>query len=460
MKESTRRPARASARAALALWRAFHSSRSEHATLSSILVRHTRLRALLVLALALLACGDGRRTVTGQSDRYSLTVQVRPGEGLAAVSQALAWPSNGVPGARVIAERVLNESTDAPSTDTVISDAQGVAQFAALAMGRYTLRVARTFSVAERERAEKVLQDVDELVGVVRISLTARLSDTARVELARAGGSSLIFSESFPAWPAGPSGNQYYFGGYLEIVNNSDTSIVLAGKLWFDAHRGYIRSNVHPDGCSFFLAIERDPDGVWTRWLFRFPDTAKPLAPGEAIVLAIDAVDHRPFGRAGFFDLSGADFEFLGTRDVDNPLVPNMINVGPQVYAALGHGWGFSGGRQVWGLANSVDVEALPHWKDVVFGGGTYLRVPTGAILDIVRYNWAEPHFFPDVVDCPSPIFGGVDAADAVLLTIQDTLAIHRKVSRTLPNGRVVFQRSRNSAADWITGRGTPGKVP
>ena len=459
MKESTRRPARASARAALALWRAFHSSRSEHATLSSILVRHTRLRALLVLALALLACGEGRRTVTGQSDRYSLTVQVRPGEGLAAVSQALAWPSNGVPGARVIAERVLNESTDAPAADTTESDARGVARFTTLALASYAVRVARTFSTTERTLAASALGDVDELVGVVKVSITPALTDTTHITLSRVGGSSLVISEVFPAFPTGPSGQQYYYGGFFEIANNSDSIVPLEGKVWFDAWPAYIQSPQRPNGCSIHLPIERDPGGLWVRWMYRFPVGAKPLASGDAIVLATDAIDHRAFGRAGFFDLSRAHFEFRGTSDVDNPLVPNMTEIGPRVFAADGHGYRFGGGRKVWGLANPLNVDSLPQWTDLVFGG-KYVRIPVSALLDVVRYKRNVPRFDPRIVDCPSAVLESVDAGDAVLLTIEDTLGIHRKVSRTLPSGRVVFQRSRNSAADWITGPGTPGKVP
>ena len=78
----------------------------------------------------------------------------------------------------------------------------------------------------------------------------------------------------------------------------------------------------------------------------------------------------------------------------------------------------------------------------------------------LFRSDWDVPNSIPSITFCPSAIAGNIDAADAVLLTVQDTLGIHRKVSRTLPNGRVVYQRSRNSASDWIAGPGTPGKVP
>lgn len=421
-------------------------------------LRFCRISAMWALGLALAAC-DARRTITGEEALHGLTVRVQLAPELTALSQALAWPPHGVPGARVVMEREGSEQGEPLAAATAVSDVQGLAHFTRLKRARYVLRVERSFSAAERVQAGNALAGVDALVGAVGVTLIGATSDTFRIALKSSGGSSLVFSEIAPAWPAASTGDQYYYGGYFEIANNSDTVVALAGKLWFDAYGGYIRSPVVPDGCNYFLPLERDARGVWTRWIYRFPPDARPITPGEVVILATDAIDHRLFGLAGLRDLSRADFEFLGPADIDNPLVPNMIDLSPRAYSE-GHGWRFRGGRQVWGLAVALGVDTLPRYVDHAFGRDTWLRVPVSALLDIVRYNWDMPSSNPSIVDCPSPIMSDVDAADAVLLKIQDTLAIHRRVSRTLPDGRVVYQRSRNSAADWITGPGTPGKVP
>ena len=143
--------------------------------------------------------------------------------------------------------------------------------------------------------------------------------------------------------------------------------------------------------------------------------------------------------------------------DTDNPLAVNMISVAPREYDAS-HGWRFRGGRQVWGLALPVGIDTLPKIARLPFDASqsTWVRIPAAALLEIVRYNDNVPQFDPTTVDCPSPILSDIDAADAVLLTIEDTLTIHRRISRTLPNGRVIYQRSRNSAADWFAGPGAP----
>ena len=107
-------------------------------------------------------------------------------------------------------------------------------------------------------------------------------------------------------------------------------------------------------------------------------------------------------GVRAFLDLTRADFEFTGPADVDNPLVPKMISVGPQEYN-FGHGWRFRGGREVWGLANPVDMDSLPRWTDLVFFFRNWCANSAAALLDIVRYNPNVPRFDPTIVDCPSP---------------------------------------------------------
>ena len=112
----------------------------------------------------------------------------------------------------------------------------------------------------------------------------------------------------------------------------------------------------------------------------------------------------------------------------------------------------------MWGLATALNIDSLARspFLPLVPSSDTYIRIPNTALLDLVRYNWDVPQFDPISVDCPSPILSDIDAADAVLLTVEDTLSIHRRLSRTLPNGRVIFQRSRNSATDSFARRATP----
>ena len=73
-----------------------------------------------------------------------------------------------------------------------------------------------------------------------------------------------------------------------------------------------------------------DIDGV--TYIFQFPgspgETNHPIRPGQFMVLAVDAVDHKALF-PGSVDLSRADWEFynqFSPEDIDNPSVPNLIN--------------------------------------------------------------------------------------------------------------------------------------
>ena len=420
--------------------------------------RTLRLPLVCALTSLLASCGDARRTITGRSAAYTLSVRVEASAALASVGPALGWPAGAIPNARVIAARVPDGPQDATNADTAVTDASGTARFSQVAQARYVLRVSRAISVAEQAMAP-ALQGVSELVGTATITVSGDSALVSRVAVTAVGGSSLLITEVFPSWPAQPSGQQYYYGGYIEIYNNTDSTISLAGKAFLDIQGGYLMGPQRPNGCSIYAPIEHDPLNVWARYVFRFPDDAGALHSGESAVLATDAVDHTRFGGPGFLDLSTAAFEFKGSSDADNPNAKNMRDDAARVFEADGHGFRFRGGRQVWALARELNPDTLTRWIDPVFGG-LFTRIAATSLLDLVRYDWDEPNTTPSITFCPSAIAGSIDPSDAVYLKVQDTLAIHRRVARTLPDGRIVYQSSHNSAADWITGRASPGRAP
>jgi hypothetical protein len=303
------------------------------------------------------------------------------------------------------------------------------------------------------------------LAGVATIVLSPSAADTLDVELSGVGAGSLAFSEIFQSEPLLSSiGEVYMWGAYLKIYNNADTTIQLAGKLSISAQTAYsyIQGVPAPYNCTTFAAVQNDPAGLWAQFIFRFPDTAQPLAPGKGALIATDAIDHTQIkNAAGFFDLSRADFEFKGDQDAHNPLAQGMLDIGPRRYDGP-HGWVSNGSRQVLALAEPLGLDSLPSHYDPVLGGGqTLLRIPTAALLDVVQWKPIDVGSSYQVTDCPSSVVASIDAAEAKsVFTFYDTLSMHRRVSRTLPTGRVILQQSHNSAADWYAAPGTPYKVP
>lgn len=349
----------------------------------------------------------------------------------------------------------------APAADTALTDTAGFAHFTRLTFTRYALSVSRDFTDSELTRAGSALDNIDGLIGSSVLDLASAQPETVVVQARVVGGSSLVISEVFPTKPVLADGSSYYFDNYWEVYNNSDTVIALAGKLFIDGFPQYIELPGSRYNCQTFAAFQNDPAGLWANYTVRFPDDARPLGPGETAVIATDAVDHRQFSHsAGFFDLSRADYEFRGSADVDNPLAKNMVDVGPHRPAGLGHGLTAWTSRLVWALALELDVDTLPSHYDPVWGGGsTLVRIPNAALLDVVQWKTTSRSSL-NPTECRSPVQPDLDAAPAIMLSNDDSLAMHRRVKRILPSGRVVLQRSRNSAADFTPAPGTPGRVP
>jgi hypothetical protein len=206
-----------------------------------------------------------------------------------------------------------------------------------------------------------------------------------------------------------------------------------------------------------------DPAGIWSRFFYKFPGTGRsyPLAPGKTAVVATDAIDHSAIVRT-LPDLSRADFEFVGSSDVDNPDVPNMINVGPGEWAdVLGHGLFFSSLSNTVFIADSVDTASLP--RDFLpVNAPEYRRIPTGRILDVVTTTIVasqESVFgFPL---CAGDVNALFDRQRAKLIDVEQPYSVVRKVASTLPSGRIVLQRTLTSSRDFtVQDPPTPGRVP
>lgn len=421
-----------------------------------------RMTALfLSVTFAVVGC-EGRRTITSTVAPLGLTVRVHTAPNLADAARALGWSGTAVPGAVIVAEYAAVDA--GPKTvDSTVTNADGASRFNALSEGNYTVRVSRSLTSGELTRANAVLGGVDAFTGVATISLSASSRDTVDVELRGVGGSSLVFSEIFGTEPLLGNGGVYYYGSYFKVYNNADTTIALAGKIFFDAWTGTIDGPTY--NCTTFAATQNDPAGLWAKFVYRFPPTAKALAPGQRVMVAVDAIDHRLVkNSAGFFDLSRADFEFKGDADAQNPLARAMLDVGPRRFEADGHGWRTNGGRQVIGLAGPLDLSPLLlHYYPFLpsSGGVPIIRIPIDAVLDVVQWKPFDNSYTFPYPDCPTSVLPSVDAAEArALVSFTDTLTMHRRVSRVLPSGRVILQRSRNSVADWIAAPGTPDTIP
>lgn len=434
-----------------------HDSERESALLYAMRLRAGKSRAsanvtFALASLAFLVACQGERTITPLERPAGIAVVVSVAPGLSQAAQLLDWANLAVPNATVI---VRTADPDAEAIiDSATTDDGGTTTFATLPAGEYTIQVSRDLSQEERTRASTALGDVYALEGAATAVFDQFGGGLISVSARGVTKGTLVFSEIFPTAVFLPVHGQWLWGSFFELYNNSDAPVELAGKLFVDAHQAGTDNPNFP--CSTNAALNRDPEGLWADYIYRFPDDATPLAPGGKVVVATDAIDHRQFGEGGgFHDLSAAEYEFRGSSDTDNPTAKDVVSLA-RVHP-FGHGWVGFALRNVIAIAESLSLDTLPRQTSETGSGIVFLRIPAAALIDVLQW---QTTFQGDYPYCPSAVLSEIDASEPRIIDSEGTLSMHRRVRNTRPDGRPVLQKSRNSAADWIAGPGTPHQVP
>jgi hypothetical protein len=254
---------------------------------------------------------------------------------------------------------------------------------------------------------------------------------------------------------------QYSQAKYVEVSNNSDQTIYLDGKilatgLWYVTETPGGSSEGR---CAELERWRLDPEGIWSERHLRFPGSGAlhRLRPGEAAVIAITAIDHGEI-HDGFPDLSDADFEIVGPgQDVDNPNVPNMIDVGlkPAV-DALGRGYLFVG-RVTLMIVDNVDLESLPTDR-LPLSDPDYRRFPADEILGLATLMGSED--LGNTRRCDQIVNERFDRQEARIIDEIRGNSVQRKVLGISPEGLAILQRTNTSAADFERRTRSPGRVP
>lgn len=121
--------------------------------------------------------------------------------------------------------------------------------------------------------------------------------------------------------------DRYYADQFIELVNISESPVMLGGLIIGDApgSSGVINDGDEP-GQGPSGNYLQDPDYVYLMSAWRIPGDPEDvlLAPGDSVVIAHDAQDHGPYSA---LDLSGADYETyveLHGEDLDSPVAENL----------------------------------------------------------------------------------------------------------------------------------------
>ncbi len=400
--------------------------------------------------------GDGRLLEPGDSSsqpgdvkKQGLTLTVVTDSALAA---ALGWESNVVAGAEVILQR----GPDPGDRDTVASDENGVVKLESLVPGDYKVWGSYRPSSGELEHAGTAGFNV----AILGTGFKTRVPSATGMQLFADEPGSLVISEYEWSAKTVPGVGSYFYGGYLELYNNSDSTVYLDGKIVGAAWPTSYDYEVLP--CAD-MELRSDPLGVWTRYFAAFPGSGQEHAaePGEVVVVALDAIDHTVV-HPGTVDLSGADFEFFEDADVDNPVVPNMISLSLGSYP-LGHGLGFQSLSPVVFIAEAVSPATLPRKRDPR-NGQEYVRIPASSVLDVLAlrqdYNFSSLYNRPE---CATAVHTRFDRLEGHLMYSADeadwNLAVHRRTVMGDPGTVLLLQRTRTTALDFFVAPRSPGTV-
>jgi len=251
-----------------------------------------------------------------------------------------------------------------------------------------------------------------------------------------------------------PNGTRYNYSGFIELYNNADTSILLDGMLV--ASTMYPGRNYGAERCAMDPSLYADTAGVWADIVYQLPAIGRLLKPGEIVVVANDAIDHRPFGARDVYNLSNADYEvYVGPGDVDNPAVPNLISVG----TVQAHSIFEDHGPQWFTLNNAVVVAVAQNAATLtrrlnVAQQHDYLFIPRSTLLDVISTYADDPRFPPL---CAPAVGANIDVAPLVI-TFDPLSGVSFQRARRA--GSTYLRRTRSSARDYSILTATPFSIP
>lgn len=244
------------------------------------------------------------------------------------------------------------------------------------------------------------------------------------------GTSPLIISEIYASGP--PGSGLYYHDKYVEIFNQTDSVLYLDSLVIAVVYySGYLGLN-----------YVDDPEYIHSKsiWIFPGNGTDYPIQPGQFILCAQDAIDHRinaPYS----VDLSHADFEFYkdDAPDVDNPAIPNMI----RIFQDSGNDWLIAGERGGLVLAK-FQVDSLIPYND-------QFLIPYTAVLDGVEY-------LDDPTRLDKKILNqGIDAGATGGIQFYTGKSMERLLISD--NGRKILKDENNSSVDFkVLNTPSPGR--
>ncbi|WP_158563182.1 DUF4876 domain-containing protein [Chitinophaga silvatica] len=366
------------------------------------------------------------------------------------VSYPASYTSTVAVGVKVTLKNSVTNTTSVATTN-----AEGVATFNGILPGNYQVIASKDLTAEEALSltgySTAVYLNASALNHVIQI-------DAAPLDLvlngSKVGG--LVFKEVYYACSRTPGGTNYLIDQFYEIYNNS-TEVVYADSLCIADVHGSPGNSASSKPTGF----QSDVNNVYVRNIWMVPGNGKshPIEPGKSIIIAQTAINHKtdPAGNPNSVDLGTgiADFEVYvnaaASKDVDNPDVPNMI----QIYAPNA---GFYWQTYVFGASMIIfkhaDPASLPLFTEPGTTSSTQLaQVPNANVIDAVEFlasaTVGDKKRIPVSLDAGFGYAGGTYTGESMV----------RKSKATGTNGRLIYQDTNNTTDDFkVVATPTPKK--
>lgn len=254
-----------------------------------------------------------------------------------------------------------------------------------------------------------------------------------------------VIKEIFFTGNRTPQGDLYNGDKYFIIHNNSDEvlyadGLVIAESTFNTITKRDYTPNVMNEAFTTGTIVMVPGDG-----------DDYPIEPGASFTIANNAIDHREYNSESL-DLTSAEFELELTPkiNVDNPQVPNMINIfRPMTMLDQGHKSyvlaRFETSTEEFLANNQYTYEYLSN-SGIPMDQDAY-KLPNEWVIDAV--NLSVKATFEWIVTAPSLDMGWTYCALVKSDTERYGKSVIRKVLTTTPDGREILKDTNNSTEDF-----------
>lgn len=262
---------------------------------------------------------------------------------------------------------------------------------------------------------------------------------------------SILISKIYSAGSKDSNNKNYLAGRYIELYNNSDEEVDIAGL-----YLGLIETNSTPA-----YTIGLVPDTIFMKQIFRIP-TDKPymVAPGQSIIITNSAIDHfiktnpnpEDIKDPYEYNLLNADFEAKDQqgKTTNNPDVPalELIYTAFSTISNMNLSQGGPGGIVIFETDEDVSTWELVYNYGKT-SGNKWMKLPTKYIVDGVDVlkNASQTGVDANL----KRLYDYIDAGYAYINAASgyNGEVMYRKILSTTEDGRHILSDTNNSLSDF-----------